>query len=73
MSTLAEIEEAIETLPEPQVGALAEWLEDFRKRRALNAAGGSGDLDALVGSWSEDPEFDAAIRAFEQVDEAMWK
>ncbi|MEQ1862541.1 MAG: hypothetical protein ABMA13_21690 [Chthoniobacteraceae bacterium] len=31
------------------------------------------ELDALIGSWREDPGFDAAIRAFEQVDEAMWK
>jgi hypothetical protein len=30
-------------------------------------------LDALVGTWREDEGFDAAMRAFEQVDEAMWK
>ena len=73
MSTLVEIEKAIETLPEPQVSELAGWLDRFRKRRAASPTGEHRDLDALIGSWREDREFDAAIRAFAQVDEAMWK
>ena len=27
------------------------------------------DLDGLIGSWQEDPEFERALQAFEQVDE----
>lgn len=73
VSTLAEIEKAIETLPAPQVVELAGWLERLRQRRTTTPAGGHRDLDALVGSWREDAAFDAAIRAFGQVDEAMWK
>lgn len=34
MSTIAEIETAIEKLPAPQVDQLARWLEAFRLRRA---------------------------------------
>ena len=73
MSTLAEIEKAIETLPEPQVSELAGWLDRLRKRRAVPRAGEYHDLDALIGSWREDAAFDAAIRAFAQVDEAVWR
>lgn len=34
MSTITEIEAAIESLPEPQVDELAAWLEKFRAWRA---------------------------------------
>ena len=34
MSSIAEIEEAIERLPAPQVAELAEWLDALRARRA---------------------------------------
>ena len=34
MSSIAEIEAAIENLPRPQVDQLAQWLEAFRHRRA---------------------------------------
>ena len=34
MSKIAEIEAAIEKLPDPQVDQLACWLENFRQRRA---------------------------------------
>lgn len=34
MSSIAEIESAIEKLPAPQVEELAGWLETFRVRRA---------------------------------------
>ncbi|MBI4326246.1 MAG: hypothetical protein HY674_13425 [Chloroflexi bacterium] len=33
MSNIAEIEAAIEKLPEPQVAQLAHWLEELRQRR----------------------------------------
>ena len=31
------------------------------------------DLDALIGSWREDPEFDRAVADFSRIDEATWK
>jgi hypothetical protein len=31
------------------------------------------DLDALVGSWVDDPCFDAAIEAQDRVDETLWR
>ena len=31
------------------------------------------DLDHLIGTWQEDPEFDLAIADFERVDEDAWK
>ena len=31
------------------------------------------DLDSLAGSWVEDPEFEEAIRAQDQVDPGLWK
>ena len=38
MSTIAEIEEAIEKLPAPQVEELAGWLEELRLKRAAHPA-----------------------------------
>jgi hypothetical protein len=35
MSSIAEIEAAIENLPDPQVDQLARWLDTLRQRRAL--------------------------------------
>lgn len=31
------------------------------------------DLDALAGTWVDDPGFDDAIRAQDQVDESLWR
>lgn len=31
------------------------------------------DLDALIGSWQNDPAFDGAIAEFGRVDEEAWK
>jgi hypothetical protein len=69
---MAEIEAAIEQLPPAQMEALAVWLAAQRARRAETGAG-SDPLASLAGSWQEDPAFDAAVQAFEQVDEAMWR
>lgn len=73
MSTITEIEAAIEQLPAPQVAQLAAWFEEFRRRENGSAPLGFPELDALIGTWRDDAAFDAAIRAFEQVDEASWK
>ena len=73
MSTIAEIESAIESLPSPEVARLAVWLEEFRRRRAVPGGGEHHELDGLIGTWQEDAAFETAQRAFEQVDGAMWK
>jgi hypothetical protein len=31
------------------------------------------DLDALAGTWDDDPEFDRALAEQDRVDEAMWR
>lgn len=31
------------------------------------------DLDDLIGTWVEDPEFDAAVKAMDQVDPDLWR
>jgi hypothetical protein len=36
MSNIAEIEAAIEKLPEPQVAQLVRWLEQLRQRRTAS-------------------------------------
>jgi hypothetical protein len=38
-----------------------------------DSATAAGDLSDLIGSWQEDAAFDAAVQAFEQVDEAAWR
>ena len=73
MSTIAEIEAAIERLPTAQFDQLAAWLAAQRAQRVGPAANGPDDLAALVGTWQEDAAFDSAVLAFEQVDEAMWR
>ena len=69
MSTLTEIEAAIETLPASQVEQLAMWLQQRRSGGEARA----DDLASLAGTWEEDPAFEAAVKAFEQVDEAVWR
>ena len=31
------------------------------------------DLDHLVGTWQEDPDFDSAVAEFERIDDPSWK
>ena len=31
------------------------------------------DLDAVAGTWIDDPGFDEAIKAQDQVDESIWR
>jgi hypothetical protein len=73
VSTVTEIEHAIARLPEPEVARLALWLAEYRRQQTPPTAGSHHDLDALIGTWRDDPAFDAAIRAFEQVDAEVWK
>jgi len=56
MSTLAEIEEAIEHLPEPQVEELASWLGQRRLRKAVVAPVPEPDfLSRAKAIWGEAP------------------
>ena len=73
VSTVAEIEHAIERLPDTEVARLAAWLAEHRRSRQPASTTEHHDLDSLIGTWREDPAFDAAIRAFEQVDAEVWK
>jgi hypothetical protein len=73
VSTLTEIEHAIERLPDTEVVRLAAWLAEHRRRRLPSAETHHHDLDFLIGTWQEDPAFDAAVRTFEQVDAEVWK
>ncbi len=49
----------------------------LRDALAREAGGGAEvlhhDLDALAGTWRDDPEFDRAIAEQDRVDEALWR
>jgi len=55
------------SLNETVLDALAEGvgLKGSRKKRR--------DLSDIVGTWKEDPEFDAALAEQDQVDEELWR
>jgi hypothetical protein len=55
-------------------------LNEILRNALIREAGGMTsservytDLDALAGAWVDVPGFDDAIRAQDQVDEAMWR
>ncbi len=49
---------------------LAAWLEKSSQRHAAISGREHHDLDDFIGIWREDADFEAAQRAFAQVDEA---
>jgi hypothetical protein len=56
MSTLTEIESAIEHLPPPEVEELAVWLEQRRLRKTATAPTGEPDFLARAKAiWGEQP------------------
>jgi hypothetical protein len=56
MSTLAEIEKAIEHLPAPQLDELAVWLEQRRMGRVVAASAAEPDFLARAKAvWGEKP------------------
>ncbi len=69
MSTLAEIEEAIETLPEDEVETLAAWLARRRARHSSSATGKREAVAAFLHRWAgagapmTDAELDAVRTA----------
>ena len=45
-------------------------------QRGLGLEGGPvlhHDLDFLIGTWEEDPEFDRVMEEFERIDEEHWR
>jgi hypothetical protein len=55
-------------------------LNEILNRALRKEAGQSGgethlyhDLDHLAGTWVDDPEFDAALRDQDVIDESLWK
>jgi hypothetical protein len=51
MTTIAEIEKAIENLPEPEVKALASWFDRYREQKwdaRMEADAREGKLDFLI-------------------------
>ena len=76
MSTVAEIEAALPELsPEDlrRVEAALRLAQGRQLAKPAAAAPKYHDLNSLIGSWKEDAEFDAALRAFEQVEEEAAK
>jgi hypothetical protein len=71
VSTIAEIEAAIQQLSRQQVEQLAAWLEEFKDRAEKPVE--HTDLDSFIGTWVEDEGFEEAMRIFGQVDEELWK
>ena len=49
MSTVAEIEEAIERLPEPELSELARWFDEYQQM-----VGASGEMFALYDREEEE-------------------
>ena len=48
----------------------------MRKSSLVENSSGDGknhELDSFIGTWVEDSEFDDAIKAFETVDQELWK
>lgn len=49
-------------------------IDALARSLALDAAPARhADLDHLVGTWQEDPEFERAVAEFERVDDESWK
>ena len=49
-------------------------IDALARGLALDAAPASHtDLDHLVGTWQEDPDFDRAVAEFERIDDESWK
>ena len=49
-------------------------LETLEQHSGNKSAGKlNHNLDRLAGTWVEDPEFDATIKEFEQIDPEKWQ
>jgi hypothetical protein len=70
-----EVDRALRRRAECERRSLNEVAVDALRRGAGLAAQPSvhHDLDHLIGTWVEDPAFDAAIAAQDVVDERLWR
>lgn len=48
-------------------------LEALAKGLGANESPSYDDMDDLTGSWVADPEIDAALETFNQIDKDIWK
>ena len=48
-------------------------LEALRRATGVDAPVRHHDLDDLIGTWVEDPEFDRILEAQRQIDEELWR
>ena len=49
-------------------------IDALARGLALDAAPAKHtDLDHLVGTWQEDPQFDRAVAEFERIDDESWQ
>jgi hypothetical protein len=73
----AHIDRALRRLAKKQDTSINQLLLDILERVVTLAYTDSKpeyrDLDALIGSWIEDPEFDGALKDQSQVDPDLWK
>lgn len=75
-SVPAHVDKALRRKAQEGRKSLNEVLREALIREAEGAEGPGRlytDLDTLAGSWVDVPGFDDAIRAQDQVDEALWR
>lgn len=87
VAAAAPVQYTVRNIPAKADAALRRRAEELQLslnevlRRAILREAGSGelegrvyhDLDGFIGTWQEDPKFDAAIAEHDRVDEEMWK
>lgn len=66
-SLRAKSKQSRQSLNEAVIDALGKGLGLTDERQRYH------DLDTLAGTWQEDPEFDGAIAAQDQVDPRLWE
>ena len=77
--TVRDVPERLDLLLRQQAKRRHKSLNFILKRALTKGMGLSDtpveyhDLDYLAGSWVDDPEFDKAMKAFDVIDEDVWK
>src|SRR5437867_13450045 len=71
----AHVDRALRRRASDEGKSLSQFLRDALAKEAGGAAAPIlyHDLDALAGTWDEDPEIDRAVAEQDRVDEAMWR
>jgi hypothetical protein len=78
--TVRNIPEHVDRALRRKAGEGGKSLNEVLRDALIREAGGGEpfiprytDLDALAGTWVDDPGFDQALRAQDQVDESLWR